>query len=119
MQNLSIICINLHLRAKVLGVPRFCVCTFARSVLFVEIVRALDKKILLKDYDIYKYITNTLYMDFVLHSDLDDLSLFLGSRIPYFISKVVRDRPEDILIYDYDKQIPNLSDTFVKIQAGI
>lgn len=113
MQNLSIICINLHLRAKVLRVPRLCVCTF------VEIVRALDKKIVLKDYDIYKYITNTLYMDFVLHSDLDDLSLFLGSRIPYFISKVVRDRPEDILIYDYDKQIPNLSDTFVKIQAEI
>lgn len=38
---------------------------------------------------------------------------------PRFIWKVVRDRPENILIYDYDKQIPNLSDTFVKIQPGI
>lgn len=48
-----------------------------------------------------------------------DPKLSLGSWKPRFIWKVVRDRPENILIYDYDKQIPNLSDTFLKIQAGI
>lgn len=56
----------------------------------------------------------------VWYHDLgEDPKLSLGSWKPRFIWKVVRDRPENILIYDYDTQIPNLSDTFVKIQAGI
>lgn len=50
----------------------------------------------------------------VRYHDLgEDPKLSFRSWKPRFIWK------GNILIYDYDKQIPNLSDTFVKIQAGI